>query len=201
MTNPNLRETNYGWSILYDYNIGVLGGNASGYTSTFRDTNQGPYKYVPYHITEVDETTYNTFVGALDRTSDTMWMNVSESGATDLNFVKFPTYCYTSGSPTNVVFNVFTDCLDFTTKASAFGIEVGSSTGSTPSSIYTSGITLNVTDTGYIKYNTSSGTTYQFISSTGNYDIPDCADCTSVLPGFPYADVAVFTISDCGNSC
>jgi len=65
----------------------------------------------------------------------------------------------------------------------------------------TTGITLNVTDTGYIKYNTSSGTTYKNVTSTGTYIITDCADCSTVKEGIPFADLAIFTITTCGNPC
>lgn len=69
--------------------------------------------------------------------------------------------------------------------------------------LYTSGATLNVTDPGYIKY-TSQNTgpdTYLFISSTGTYTLTDCAICSSIIPGFPFADVASFTVTNCGASC
>ena len=94
---------------------------------------------------------------------------------------------------------MFTGCTDFNTTAASLGVRVlSSTTGSTS----TTGITINVTDTGWIKYTKSNGDTqYQQITSTGNYDIPDCAECLSVIPGYPYADLASFTISDCGNPC
>jgi len=65
----------------------------------------------------------------------------------------------------------------------------------------TTGITLNVTDTGYIKYDTALGTTYKNVTSTGTYIITDCADCSTVRQGIPFADLAVFTITNCGNPC
>ena len=71
----------------------------------------------------------------------------------------------------------------------------------TPVNIYTSGATLNVTDTGWIKYNMSSGSTYQFIASTGNVTLTNCLDCSSIIIGIPFADVANFTIINCGTSC
>ena len=67
--------------------------------------------------------------------------------------------------------------------------------------VYQSGATLNVTDTGYIKYDTYSGTTYVNIGSTGTYTITDCVLCSSIRPGIPFADVAAFTVTNCGTVC
>ena len=80
-------------------------------------------------------------------------------------------------------------------------------TGPTPTptpttgSIYTSGATLNVTDTGYIKYNTPTGQTYFYCSSLGTQVLTDCLDCTSITYGYPFADLANFTVINCGTSC
>lgn len=62
---------------------------------------------------------------------------------------------------------------------------------------------LNVTDTGWIKYQECpSGTiTYVFISSLGSYTITPCIYQGSVLPGVPYADLANFTITSTGTPC
>ena len=62
--------------------------------------------------------------------------------------------------------------------------------------------TLNITKTGYIKYTLCNGTQqYQYISSLGSYTITPCIQLDSVIPGFPFADVAVFTITSNGTSC
>jgi len=67
--------------------------------------------------------------------------------------------------------------------------------------IYTTGATLNVTDTGWIKYNMSSGQTYQEITTTGTVILTNCLDCSSITYGYPFADLAAFTITSCGSSC
>ena len=83
-------------------------------------------------------------------------------------------------------------------------------TGATPTptptptpipSIYTSGATLNVTDTGWIKYTTVSGDTYFYCSSLGTQVLTDCLVCSSITYGFPFADLANFTVTYCGTSC
>ena len=62
--------------------------------------------------------------------------------------------------------------------------------------------TLNITNTGWIKYNLCNGTTtYVFINTLGTYTITACIQQGSVIPGFPFADVAVFTITSNGTSC
>jgi len=71
----------------------------------------------------------------------------------------------------------------------------------TAGNIYTSGATLNVTDPGWIKYDTSSGTTYQFINSTGTVTLTNCLICSTINFGFPFADLANFTVTSCGTIC
>jgi hypothetical protein len=66
-----------------------------------------------------------------------------------------------------------------------------------------SGVTINVTKSGYIKYSDCSGNqTYQFVN-TGSQSVAGgaCIDYTTVLPGFPLANVAAFTITSNGVGC
>jgi hypothetical protein len=71
----------------------------------------------------------------------------------------------------------------------------------TPSN-FTTGVTLNVTDTGYIKYNKSGvGTVYYNLTSLGTVVLTDCLDCSSIQVGIPFADLANYTIVNCGNPC
>lgn len=66
---------------------------------------------------------------------------------------------------------------------------------------YTSGATLNVTDTGWIKYTTTTGSTYQFINTLGTVTLTACLDCATIFVGVPFADLADFTVTNCGSSC
>jgi hypothetical protein len=76
------------------------------------------------------------------------------------------------------------------------------STSGQVSTIFKSGATINVTDTGYIKYTTNvSADVYQFIGSLGVVTLTACIDCNTIVPGFPFADVASFTIIQCGTGC
>ena len=72
---------------------------------------------------------------------------------------------------------------------------------STPASIFKSGATINVTDTGWIKYNTPSGMTYFQCTSLGTQVLSDCLECSTITYGYPFADLASWTLIDCGTSC
>jgi hypothetical protein len=191
-------DTLYYWSIVYDYFVGFLGGGVSGYTSSVPYTGN---TYIPYSIYEVTEDDYNS--GGVSYTGDPQVnffiKSVEEAPEGTIYNQKNPVFLISSGQ-TQATLNVFTGCTDFNTQAAAIGARVLSST--TGGTVNSTGITINVTDTGYIKYTKSDLTTqYQYVGSLGNYDIPDCADCLTVIPGFPFADVANFTIVDCGNPC
>lgn len=74
-------------------------------------------------------------------------------------------------------------------------------TGNTASTYCKSGITLNVTDDGYIKFNDCAGNQYYDYVSFGTVTYPDCYDPTSFNAGFPYPEVASFTITSSGTTC
>ena len=78
---------------------------------------------------------------------------------------------------------------------------IGGSGETTGSIFCTSGITLNVTDPGYIKWNDCNGNSlYQYVNN-GTYVIPDCGDASTVRVGIPFADLANFTITSSGSTC
>lgn len=62
---------------------------------------------------------------------------------------------------------------------------------------------LNITNTGWIKYTAcpSGNTVYAFAGSLGSYTITSCIYAGTVQPGIPYADLAVFTITNPGTPC
>lgn len=62
---------------------------------------------------------------------------------------------------------------------------------------------LLVTKQGYIKYELCSGSTVVVrINSIGYYTITDCHKCSTIAPAIPLADLAAFTITQCGtHSC
>jgi len=133
MTNPSLSRTSYGWSALYDYNVGLLGGNVSGYTSSMRDLYYANYGYIPYYIYEVSETTYNA--SGINRQYDTLWNRLVFLNNGDLNTINFPSYILTNGSPTKIISNIFLNCANFDFYNTTYGIAEGSSTFYGPPSI------------------------------------------------------------------
>ena len=66
---------------------------------------------------------------------------------------------------------------------------------------YITGTQINVTNTGYIKYDTNTDTVYKFISSTGMHRIDDCYVYESLTGGTPFTDLAVYTELYSGYSC
>jgi len=66
-----------------------------------------------------------------------------------------------------------------------------------------SGYTINVTTAGYIKYNDCNGnTSYQYVN-TGSQSVAGgvCINPTTVIPGFPFANIATFTTTSSGTLC
>jgi hypothetical protein len=98
-------------------------------------------------------------------------------------------------------FNVAEDCATFSGYCASNGVTISAAPNDTPVSVYTTGITINVTDTGWIKYDTQTETVYRFFGTLGNQDIPDCAACSTIRIAYPFADLGNWTVVDCGNPC
>lgn len=65
-----------------------------------------------------------------------------------------------------------------------------------------SGATINVTDTGWLKYNNCYGATSYYEATTiGTKVFNDCLDCNSFAVGIPFANLAAFTVVNCGSNC
>jgi hypothetical protein len=73
----------------------------------------------------------------------------------------------------------------------------------TPSTLCYINTTINVTDTGYIKYTICSTglTTYVYISNLGSYTITDCIIDGTLSPGYPFGDIASYTLVTSGTPC
>jgi hypothetical protein len=123
-TNPNLLNTNFGWSLYYDYQIGTLGGSQSGFTSTFKDTIGGQDVYIPYNIYEVNEDTYSTS-GRSSWDCDSLHQHFySQPYGPFIN--SMPTFWVNSGV-TQTGINLFTNCANFESARTTYGILTGSS--------------------------------------------------------------------------
>jgi hypothetical protein len=191
-TNPEMIKTHFYISNWYDYYVGLLGGSVSSITSSFRLGISTP-QMLPFTMREVTEDTYNTTGNDWTNDPNYNW----DLGGGDLD-----SYWRNSGS-TEQGINLWANCTDFYTTAAANGISVAIPSGGTPTSIYNQNVTINVTNTGWIKYNTPTypDGTYTFFGSLGVQDIPGCVDCTSIRFAYPFADLGYWTVVDCGIPC
>lgn len=65
----------------------------------------------------------------------------------------------------------------------------------------TSGITLNVTRSGYIRYDDCNQVQRYVLLNTGTRVIPGCANYTTVEAGIPFTPTANFTMTSTGTPC
>jgi hypothetical protein len=194
----NIQQTFYYYSILYDYFVGALGGNVTGYTSSVPFSNSS---YLPYSIYEVSEAEYN-LSGTLyteDPYKYLFLLSLEEEPVETIYNQKNPIWLI-NANQSQATLNVFTGCTQFYDVAIELGVDVE---GYTPTISYTSGVTINVTDTGWIRYNTPSfpSGTETFFSTLGIQDIPGCVDCNSIRYAYPFADLGNWTVIDCGSTC
>ena len=131
-TNPNLLDTNYLWSIYYDHQVGSLSGSTTGFTAAFRIFHSMPIgvddfiDYVPYTMTEITKTDYESNV-CYDWTCDTLRNFIYAATGTTSPLYSMATFwesrTYTGYTGTNV----FENCADFYSGATAYDIRTGSS--------------------------------------------------------------------------
>lgn len=200
----SIRRTYFYWSIFYDYMVGALGGNVSGFTSSYNYVGFG--SRWAYTINEINKTEYNSsgYTFWFEDDNNLLFIDrVNAAPALETNpDTPQLVWVFSNQSGYNkAFFNVATDCATFSGYCASNNVTLSPPPGSTPGSPYTTGITINVTDTGWIKYDTATETKYTYFGSLGNQDIPDCADCTTIRPAYPFADLATWTVVDCGNPC
>ena len=119
---------------------------------------------------------------------------ISNNSKTTLDIIVYSTTTGNTFAPFNITFTAScpTDCNCNTTV-----------TGNT----YYSGTTINVTgftsgySSGYIKYNTATGTNYILLTTTGTYTITDCIDVTTLGPGIPFSSTVGYNNVVTGNTC
>ena len=126
-TNPSMLYTQFGWSVFYDYNCGIIYGSSqpSGFTSSITYELSGTTTYyVPYTIQEITQQECENN-GYLDLTCDTLMQHIY--GITDGPFgYNMPSYWFNSGG-TLTGLNLFQSCATFATIASRDSINVGNS--------------------------------------------------------------------------
>jgi len=126
-TNPSMLYTQFGWSVFYDYNCGIIYGSTqpSGFTSSISyDVSGTTTYYVPYTIQEITQQECEDN-GYLDWTCDTLMVHIYN--ITDGPFgYNMPSYWFNSGG-TLTGLNLFQNCTAFATIASRDNIRIGSS--------------------------------------------------------------------------
>jgi hypothetical protein len=62
---------------------------------------------------------------------------------------------------------------------------------------------INIVGDGWIRYTLCGGfTNYEYVvTSQSPYTLNACVEIGSLLPGFPFTDVAFFNITDMGTPC
>jgi hypothetical protein len=137
----------------------------------------------------IDITIDNSVVSQLTLNSMSKLKQIDISGVTQQTFVPFkilPKVVFRGLTlpndnygfiPTNIVSSALTNC--------------------------NSGYTINVTTAGYIKYNDCNGNTYFQYVNTGSRLVggTSCINPTTVLPGFPLANIANYTVTTVGTPC
>ena len=124
-TNPNLRDTNYAWSVYFDYNVGVLHqGGYKSFVSSMYNFNTGSFReeYIPYVMEEISETEYISG-SCYDWSCDTMKTTLYSDPNKFLGV--FRPFWESTG---HTGINLFETCTDFSVSATTYNIITGSST-------------------------------------------------------------------------
>ena len=140
----------YYWSILYDYFVGALGGNVSGYTSSIQFGSGASAPYIPFYIYEVTQDTYETS-SAIDWNYDPQrffFLAQIEDEPVDTIFNQQNDVFLINSGQTQARLNVFTSCSGFTSAASSLGVIT---TGSTIPTVPTPTPTPTPTNTPYVE--------------------------------------------------
>ena len=123
-TNPNLRQTNFIWSLYYDNQVGSLTGSTTGFTAAFRILDlEGAIEelYIPYTMEEITEDEYystSCYNSCLDPVLQYIYENPSGLIYSTIGF------WFNSGY-TKTGVNVWENCNAFYADASAYGILTG----------------------------------------------------------------------------
>lgn len=153
----------------------------------FHPCGTGPFPTVYYYFTMVECCGGSNLIGRTTNPS------------LPANTYLYSSNCYTRGSATSGP----TYQIDLDVTPTVSGCLDPACPSCPPPSNCRQNVVINVTDTGFIKYYncTTETTEFQFISSLGNVTLTNCLDYTTLLPGFPLADVANFTIVSNGVAC
>lgn len=125
--NPNLRSTNFIWSLYYDNQVGSLTGSTTGFTSSLKVLNLAGnpiigIQYIPYTMQEITEAEYNSS-SCYDFSLDPVMRFVYESQVDGLSYTFSGFWENSAGTKTGV--NVWESCSDFYNDATTYGIATG----------------------------------------------------------------------------
>ena len=135
----------------------------------------------------IDITVNNVYVPQITLSSFSKLKQIDKQGATQQTFVPFKIL-------PRLVFRGLTLPVD------NYGFIGGTGT-TTGSSSCVSGVTINVTTAGYLRYNDCSGVqTYEYVN-TGSKTYTSCLDVTTFAIGVPFPILADWTITSSGNTC
>jgi hypothetical protein len=134
----------------------------------------------------IDITLNNAYVPIVTLNSMSKLKQVDVSGQTQQTFVPFKIL-------PKVTFRGLTLPVD------NYGFVGGS--GQTTSLSCTSGVTINVTNPGWVRYNDCQGVQNYTYFNNGSRQIFGCINPGSVRQGIPFADLPVFTITSSGTPC
>jgi hypothetical protein len=183
--------------------VGALGGNVSGITSSYGSIGD-VWAYTMTEITENEYYTSSSYLYWYEDDNNYLFIDRYDTGPSlNVSFGNQLVYVLSNQPGFNkAFFNVAVDCATFSGYCATNNVTLSEPPGSTPVSTYTSGITINVTETGFIRYDTPTeyGKT-QYFGSLGVQDIPDCADCSTIRIATPLIDLGSWTVVDCGSSC
>lgn len=130
-TEPILIDTQFGWSVWYDQSIGTFTGSTTptGFTSCIFDSPNG--KYIPFTISEITQYEYENG-GYFDISQDTMvqhewnWVNPVFPYIEYAFGLGLPSF-WQNGAGTYEGLNLWTNCSEFNTTKTTYGITTGSS--------------------------------------------------------------------------
>ena len=159
-------ESLYYWSILYDYFVGALGGNVSGYTSSIQFGSYALAPYIPFYIYEVTQEAYETS-SAFDWNEDPQryyFLAQLEEVPVDTIYNQQNDVFLINSGQTQGRLNVFTTCSGFTAAATSLGVIVGGSIAPVPedsSYRFAAGYVV------FPRISTDTGTTWTNITTIG----------------------------------
>jgi hypothetical protein len=200
----SIRRTYYYWSIFYDYMVGVLGGGVTSITSSYNDVGSG--NVWAYTMTEITEEEYNNSNYLFWYEDENRFYFIERTSfsprASIINNQLIYVFANDFGvSYSKAFFNVAVDCPTFLGYCAANDVILSPAPGTAPASPYRVGVVINVTDTGWIKYDTKTATVYKFLSTLGNTTLTDCLLPSSIRDGIPFADLARWTVVSTGTAC